>query len=217
MATNYTDGNIIADSFLATIGGQVFVVNNLTLNVPQVAAERNNEKGVLAAKRSESDFDRIGGTCELQIAASANNIKLQFEEFDVPALQNPLGVAFRCVIEAETAGQVVNESQTRTVEVRALPPDAMVVEGAGTAAANDVYLRNGDANDKPKYGEEILGIGFSGIDWSGSSWDIGTPLSQDYFSNEDVSTPDLVGTWELGSGDAPVPTVRRADWSDFIT
>lgn len=118
MATSYTDGNIIADSFTATIASQTYVFNNLSLTVPQVAAERNNEKGVLAAKRSEQDLGRISGTCEVQISQSAENIKLQFETFTVPTSAVPTEYAGQYVVEEESLSVVVNESRVKTLTVR---------------------------------------------------------------------------------------------------
>ena len=118
MATSYTDGNIIADSFTTTIGGQTYIINNLSLTVPQVAAERNDEKGALAAKRSEEDLGRINGSCEVQVPASANNIKLQFEVFDIPTSVLPTEYAGDYVVEEESLSVVVNESRVKSLTIR---------------------------------------------------------------------------------------------------
>lgn len=118
MATSYTDGNIIADSFLTTIATQSYVVNNLSLNVPQVAAERDDENGALAAKESKQDLGRISGTCELQIPSSAHNQKLQFETFTIADTVIPSEYSGIYVIEEESISVVVNESRVRTVSIR---------------------------------------------------------------------------------------------------
>ena len=120
MATSYTDGLIQADSFAASIGGQSFIVNNIQLNAPPIQAERNNEKGALDAKVSKLDLTRMAGTAELQIAASANNIRLQYETFTVPASASGTPDSFIAVIDEETSNTVVNESRTRAISFRPL-------------------------------------------------------------------------------------------------
>ena len=118
--TSYTDGTILADSFIATINSLEYVVNNLTMTTPSVATERNDQLGKLAAKKIEKDLGRMAGSCELQIDASARNVPLWGRTFTVPATANSEGEDFDVVIEEETANVVVNESRTRSVNIRRL-------------------------------------------------------------------------------------------------
>ena len=118
MATSYTDGNILADSFTADIASQTYVFNNASFTVPAVEAERNDETGVLAAKRSLQDLGRITMTAEVQISASALNQQLQFEEFLVPASVHYDGVETQYVVETESPSITVNESRVRSITAR---------------------------------------------------------------------------------------------------
>ena len=118
MPTDYTDGDILADSFEAKIATQDYIVNNLSLTTPNVAVERNDEKGKLAAKKIEKDVGRTNGTAELQIDSAAANQELWGEEFEVPANANSSGSAFTVVIEEETANVEANGSRTRSVTIR---------------------------------------------------------------------------------------------------
>ena len=118
MPADYTDGDILADSFEITLFAQDYIVNNLTLTTPNVEVERNDTKGRLAAKKIEKDVGRTNGTAELQIDSAAANQELWGEEFEVPADANSTGSAFIVVIEEETANVAVNESRTRSVNIR---------------------------------------------------------------------------------------------------
>ena len=112
--------------------------------------------------------------------------------------------------------------------------DGMVVEGAGTAAANEIFLRDGLSGGRAAYtvvdnaadGGGLLAFNgemltFNGVPlafnsagdqilWNGA-WQL---LSGLYTSPEDVPTPDEVKVWLVGTGAAPAPTVRRLDWTD---
>ncbi len=120
MATDYTDGDIVADSFEATIATQNYVVNNLSLTTPNVMVERNDEKARLAAKKNEKDDGRTAGSCELQIAIAAANQELINETFTVPGTANSTGTDFDVLIEEETANVAAGESRTRSVNIRKL-------------------------------------------------------------------------------------------------
>ena len=93
----------------------------------------------------------------------------------------------------------------------------MVVEGAGTAAANGVYLRDGDFNDSPLYTHSsedyhMITDGFT-LWYLQNSEGTG---DQYYSGAINGLTPDLVEEWGLEpSGTAPAPTVRRVVASDF--
>ena len=102
-------------------------------------------------------------------------------------------------------------------------PDAMVVEGAGTASVNGVYFRDGDENGKPLYTLE----GGDRIDDSIyrflTSIDVWL-IKGLYISQEEVpipETPDLVVQWKTESlgeplgGAEPPPTVRRGTRNDL--
>ena len=120
-------------------------------------------------------------------------------------------------------------------------PDAMVVEGAGTTAANGVYQRDGDLNSKPSYvksnfllqnrqdllfssnGLPVL-VGDSQIFNNWNFYDIvedNVPYYGDT-DNRNEQNPDLVSTWyataDVFGFDAATedtPTVRRAIWADI--
>ena len=99
-------------------------------------------------------------------------------------------------------------------------PDAMVVDGAGTASVNNVYLRDGDFQGYPAY--TLVG-GVSGVDSLSflgvTPWAIGSQsLSPIYYESSEggLATPDLVTSWSVSvDGTAPAPTVRRATWADI--
>lgn len=118
MATEYIDGNIILDSFSATIATQTYIFNNGTINIPIVEAERNGVDGTLAAKRAKDDLGRATLTAEIQISESAQNQKLLHETFDVPANVHPDGTATTYVIESESTNFAANESRTRSITAR---------------------------------------------------------------------------------------------------
>ncbi len=120
MANDYTDGDIIADSFEATIATQDYIVNNLSITTPNVMVERNDEKGRLAAKKNEKDEGRANGSAELQISTTATNQELINETFTVPAEASSTGTAFDVVIEEETSNVAAGESRTRSVNIRRL-------------------------------------------------------------------------------------------------
>ena len=93
-------------------------------------------------------------------------------------------------------------------------PDAMVVEGAGTTAANGIYLRDGEENDNPKYNKN--GYIITGQTELGETqWSIRFESSSLYSSDDTAPSPDLVQTWVEDDGEEPAPTVRRAIASDF--
>ena len=120
MADSYTDGDILLDAFTATIATQSYIFNNCTINIPNVMAERNDEDGTLAAKRTLKDTGRINGTAEIQIDVSARNQELINETFEIAAADDPSGVATDYVVETETQSKVVNESRVRTITFRRL-------------------------------------------------------------------------------------------------
>ena len=96
-------------------------------------------------------------------------------------------------------------------------PEAIVVEGAGTVAANVIYFKDGDNAGKDSYSKVGSFTGVDSVTWSASpaEWHILVSSSVVYNSADDVATPDLATTWNIDTGDAPVPTVRVAIASDF--
>ena len=225
MPTDYTDGDIFADSFEATIAGDGYVVNNLSLTTPSTMVERNDHKGKLAAKQLLKDFKRINGTAELQIDSEAANVELWGQTFTVPADYNTTGFPLVCVIEEETANVEANASRTRSVNVRLLFIDAMLVEGAGTEEVNGVYLRDGNENEFPKYvknaASKILIFGFNDAltgEFTPLNWAVrlqGAPIYASTDPNDPVATPDLADSWGSSNGEEPAPTVRRLTFADL--
>ena len=120
-------------------------------------------------------------------------------------------------------------------------PDAMVVEGAGTAAANRVYVRDGSTeHNLPIYSSPTYHLwGLPGAP-SGPIWVIGA-LEPDTYGTQDVDyisdgvflTPEAISGWIpkgfitanfpppepqyafTSTADKPDPTVRRGTRNDL--
>lgn len=92
--------------------------------------------------------------------------------------------------------------------------DAMVVEGAGTAAANGTYLRDGDSGGKPRY--TLVGgtTNEDSIVGGNSGWVIFNDETLSYNTGESVATPDLVVSWT--GTNPPIPTVRRPTMAELL-
>lgn len=120
MPTDYTDGTIIADSFVATIATLSYVVNNLSLTAPIIEATRTNEKGAVVAWRGVVDNGNMTGSAELQIDVAAKLKDLRLETFTVPANANLLGEEITCQITSITSNVAVNTSRTISVNIRKL-------------------------------------------------------------------------------------------------
>ena len=90
----------------------------------------------------------------------------------------------------------------------------MIVSGAGSSVVNGTYVESGTTNGKPyyKFGSYYLQYktGFLPTDppTGGNGWE----LNGYYIAANDVATPDLCTSWEVGllSGTLPVPTVTAA-------
>ena len=88
----------------------------------------------------------------------------------------------------------------------------MIVSGAGTGYLNGTWTQVTDYNGKSRYIHPILSTG-SNILWFNNKWiigydpDYGATSGNQYYSTDDVATPDLVTTWIVGRGSSPVPTV----------
>ena len=77
----------------------------------------------------------------------------------------------------------------------------MIVSGAGSTVVNDTWTFWDTVDGKPSYitATEYMAWSATAGFWSMSGW---------YISYDDVATPDLVTTWELGFGGVlPLPTV----------
>lgn len=91
-------------------------------------------------------------------------------------------------------------------------PD-IIVSGAGTNLANGIYVYEYMEYGKPKY-DKIGAYGDGKLCWE--SWDNRWVIRNYeygyfYYSTDDVPTPDLCTTWQVGgSGSPPVPTVTSA-------
>jgi len=87
----------------------------------------------------------------------------------------------------------------------------IVVSGAGTDDVDADYLPISFQNGKQAYIKKNASFQDERIEWNGSEWEIffeDFPNSVSYFSTDDVATPDLVTTWQVGTnGEAPIPTV----------
>jgi hypothetical protein len=83
-------------------------------------------------------------------------------------------------------------------------PDIQV-SGAGSTVVNGVYTYDEMYGDKPQYVYSTTRY----IYFISNQWVIESGANTYYYSDDDVATPDLVTTWELGaSGSSPVPTVE---------
>ena len=87
----------------------------------------------------------------------------------------------------------------------------MIVAGAGTTAVNGTYIESGTNLGKPRYV-----FGSNTILWSSGVWGIATPKVQ-YYSAQDVATPDLCTLWTKMLGSLPVPTVTAASSGQNLT
>jgi len=84
----------------------------------------------------------------------------------------------------------------------------MIVSGAGSSDSNGTYVESGESSGKPEYS-----MGDQRIRWSGTQWEIRyyKYFMIDYYSTDDVATPDLCTTWQVGGhGLSPVPTVTAS-------
>ena len=92
-------------------------------------------------------------------------------------------------------------------------PAKIEVTGAGTAAVNNSYYFHILLFGRPSYlgGNYVLA-------WSGSAWGIyDASVNRYYYSDDDVASPDLCTTWNVGaSGDADAPDVDASTDSDEV-
>ncbi|GGE45151.1 T9SS type A sorting domain-containing protein [Psychroflexus planctonicus] len=93
----------------------------------------------------------------------------------------------------------------------------IVVSGAGTSAANGTYIQDGTYNSKPKYvkdGDSSWELKYDCFMFACDGWGIiQYGNSEYYYSNEDVATPDLVSSWNVGYGSFPAPSVETVTMS----
>jgi hypothetical protein len=93
----------------------------------------------------------------------------------------------------------------RRVVIPGVPTGNMIVSGAGSAEVNGKWVLDGEENGRPLYarGGVVLSV-------AGDKWDFrigGDTLYADFLIKSVAATPDLVNTWEIIDGQAPVPTV----------
>jgi len=92
------------------------------------------------------------------------------------------------------------------------------VSGSGNPLSHGIYDEMGTYNGKPYYnldgevgqadtGDPVTGIYWNGTTWGFSYWN-GVSAEVLFFSTDDVDTPDLVTTWQILLGTAPVPTIE---------
>jgi hypothetical protein len=142
----------------------------------------------------------------------------------------PVTSATETLIDGYFADPFTNASFDRDRwNTRLYLPDAMVVEGAGTAILDGaILLRDGSVNSRPYYELEEVGVitteqtaGPATSDiWKIQAWLDGFggfAFRNVYTSNEELATPDLVETWTVDTnGTATTPTVRRATWPEYL-
>ena len=85
----------------------------------------------------------------------------------------------------------------------------IIVSGAGSSEVNGTYAVVDEGGEKPVYANnansDIV------IVWDMGAWiivNVSTFVIY-YYSSDDVATPDLCTTWEVGGGEPPVPTVTK--------
>jgi hypothetical protein len=82
--------------------------------------------------------------------------------------------------------------------------NAVVVSGAGTAAANGTYEKNGEQNGRPKYAG-----GAVEVFWNGGAWVLTESSVTLYSSSNDVLKP-WQAQWMDVEGAQPAPTLSPA-------
>jgi hypothetical protein len=93
----------------------------------------------------------------------------------------------------------------------------MIVASAGTAAVNGIYLPAGTRNGKTIYTKNGTDTLSSAVYWAGSQWVITDAFEvAQYFSSNNVATPNLVNTWIVAFGTNPVPAVTAETTSTYV-
>ena len=86
----------------------------------------------------------------------------------------------------------------------------IIVSGAGSTEVNGTYVDTGQlSGNRPVYVNNANSD--IGIVWDSGAWMIMNPSTRViyYYSSNNVATPDLCTTWEVYSGESPVPTVTK--------
>ena len=114
--------------------------------------------------------------------------------------------------------EIVNEADPCGVDVAltcADLVDAVVVEGAGTDAANGLYVRSGEDNGQPEYTSASnyrIHYEYFGID--DIRWSIDDDITDSLYS-ADSGVNLFDRTWSVLNGSGPVPTVSQATIGDI--
>jgi hypothetical protein len=87
MALPYTDGNIVATSFTATINNVTYVFNNATLDYPSSSVEVTDANGTPTAAYHWQSGNATG-TAEIQVNAAADKGDLRGETFSTNTFLN---------------------------------------------------------------------------------------------------------------------------------
>jgi len=83
----------------------------------------------------------------------------------------------------------------------------IIVSGAGTFEVNGTYIETGTYDGKPMYEKD--GDPEWEIKWEWDRWCIlRWEWDRYYYSDDDVSTPDLATNWEIDFGDYPAPILE---------
>lgn len=80
MALPYTDGNIVATSFTASINNVTYVFNNATLDYPSASVEVTDANGTPTAAYHYQSGNATG-TAEIQVNAAADKGDLRGQVF----------------------------------------------------------------------------------------------------------------------------------------
>jgi hypothetical protein len=83
----------------------------------------------------------------------------------------------------------------------------LTISGAGTTAANKLYNPDGTANGRRRWTAADGTTDDDSTLWTGTRWEVRSAGDILYYSNENVTGPELVNTWIAEEGEAPLPTV----------
>jgi len=97
----------------------------------------------------------------------------------------------------------------RRVMIPPAPTGNMIVSGAGSTAVNGIYAPDGTNDGKAKYRGIVKTDATIGWNDGLNQWLIeeSDEFGTNYYSTNDVATPDLVTEWQIDNGDLPAPTV----------
>lgn len=111
------------------------------------------------------------------------------------------------------AGRIVKVKNER-YQITIPPTPDLEITDCGVAGLIGEYFEQGTYNSKPFYaidgmaGNADLDNAVTGIYWNGATWGVSLAIDgTQYYSDDDVATPDLVTNWQLLLGTLPAPTI----------